>query len=1014
MNPHFYPFLLRSGMGAAPPPPPPPPPDVGLGWTQLLGTTILAVAPPNGYGGPADYYGNPVQFHDLMSAPAGLMAWSSGCMDTLRNRMIVLGGGHQDYPGNELYSVSLNTLTTTRLNNPTIPTNHLSPFGLGTLSDGKPNNRHTFGGICYIEHADRLFMYGGVPTDAGGGFLNDTWTCNLANLVWTNMNPAGVLPLTGFSITHGGNCAYDPNTGLVFMHDSKYLTSYNYDTNTWVRYAASALDLDTDHHNAVIDPVRRRFLVFFSNSYKWIDINPATSTYTWTGYVTPSGGGPDGYPLGRGSALGLSYDPPTDRIIAWDGGDAWSLDVDAEAYTQLLFTGDDTAPASQTVDGTFGRFAYSPTSGCHLLVNHATQNAFTLKITGHTLSVLTLTSPTTATLPFTVGLGFKKGDVANSPKLNISEYQAVVKASWNDGSVKHAIVSGQVALTADTPFSINVVGSGAAPSGTDLTAASIAAAAPTASVQCGSIGTVSLSSLLATPVRTWVSGPEMVECHYRSAVGSDATLAVEFHVRLFKGGRKWIRAVVENGYLDVTTVDKTYVPTVIIGGVTVYNNSGSSLLHCAHTRWTAEGWIGGNPGVFAAHDIDYLNETKLVPNYWKRSPSTFSSLYTAYTPMGNGNHTAAMHAPGFQAALGLLPQWDALYATSASKTAFDSMLANSSFFNSYPICWKDSATGEPMKPSTYPTYVIDGGTDSLTTTAGLEWEINHAPSAGYLAYLCTGDYWHYQTLLLQASLIYMVLPSSRGSGLSKYLSAQTRGFAWNVRTFSQLAAIAPDDDVADDYRAVLSYNVVNYNALAAAQSGSGIGYLSGYENGTNVYGTGLTAPWMHHWFMQVLGMASDIEPLDNMTDLNGMRDWMYRGVVGILGPSSAFCFNYASQYNLKIDDVSGDFNPANWYQTWATVFTESVAAGVFTNFGCSNTLLGNSGGDPTNAPEGYWGNLLPAIAYAVDHAATGAAASWARLIGATNWSAIENGVGFETGLNFNNLPNFGIVPRGFA
>src|SRR2546423_1249196 len=85
--------------------------------------------------------------------------------------------------------------------------------------------------------------------------------------------------------------------------------------------------------------------------------------------------------------------------------------------------------------------------------------------------------------------------------------------------------------------------------------------------QLGSSGTVTLSSLLATPFRTWISGPEMVEAHYRSAVGSDPTLVVWFHVRLYKGGQIWIRTAVENGYVNVATTDKVYVPNVTVNGV---------------------------------------------------------------------------------------------------------------------------------------------------------------------------------------------------------------------------------------------------------------------------------------------------------------------------------------------------------------------------------------------------------------------------------------------------------------
>jgi hypothetical protein len=214
-----------------------------------------------------------------------------------------------------------------------------------------------------------------------------------------------------------------------------------------------------------------------------------------------------------------------------------------------------------------------------------------------------------------LGHGFRKGDVPIGTELRLSETRGrvVVKRRWNDGSVKHAVIVGRTDLTANTPKTISIV-VGAPTPGTDLTAASIQSAAPSASVQCGSIGTVNLSSLLGSPFRTWISTPEMVECHYRAPVGSDPNLVVWFHVRLWAGGRLWVRAIVENGYLDNTAgtalnanSDKSYVPTVTVGGSTVYNNGGSSLAHYANTRWMAEGWIGGDPGITPTHDISYLN-----------------------------------------------------------------------------------------------------------------------------------------------------------------------------------------------------------------------------------------------------------------------------------------------------------------------------------------------------------------------------------------------------------------------
>src|SRR5262249_37212259 len=118
-----------------------------------------------------------------------------------------------------------------------------------------------------------------------------------------------------------------------------------------------------------------------------------------------------------------------------------------------------------------------------------------------------LTSAASGTLPFTVGLGFRKGDIRAVPVLDIPASQVIVKNRWSDNSVKHAIASGETAMTAGVPVVIHVSAAASAPSG-GLTAADIQAANPSASVQLGSVGTVNLSSLLGSPFRTWISGPQ--------------------------------------------------------------------------------------------------------------------------------------------------------------------------------------------------------------------------------------------------------------------------------------------------------------------------------------------------------------------------------------------------------------------------------------------------------------------------------------------------------------------------
>jgi hypothetical protein len=66
------------------------------------------------------------------------------------------------------------------------------------------------------------------------------------------------------------------------------------------------------------------------------------------------------------------------------------------------------------------------------------------------------------------------------------------------------------------------------------------------------------------------------------------------------------------------------------------------------------------------------------------------------------------------------------------------------------------------------------------------------------------------------------------------------------------------------------------------------------------------------------------------------------------------------------------------------------------------SLQGQSGSDPAGMATGYWGNLHPALAYAVDHSAAGASAAYQRLTAASNYTPAQ----------FNDQPVWGIVPRG--
>src|ERR1041385_5659684 len=99
-----------------------------VGWHSLAETNIARLCPPTV---PHDY-----AFADVCAqigyTVGGIAAYSGSIADTDQDRLVIWGGGHQDYGGNEVYALNLdaNPPRMDRLNNPTLPTNCHSDSGL--------------------------------------------------------------------------------------------------------------------------------------------------------------------------------------------------------------------------------------------------------------------------------------------------------------------------------------------------------------------------------------------------------------------------------------------------------------------------------------------------------------------------------------------------------------------------------------------------------------------------------------------------------------------------------------------------------------------------------------------------------------------------------------------------------------------------------------------------------------------------------------------------------------------
>jgi hypothetical protein len=237
------------------------------------------------------------------------------------------------------------------------------------LADGNPNSRHTYNGLAEVAHRGQMWAFGGSLACGLGNFGDDTWVLDLTALTWTRRDPESGPNL---GARPGVAADYDPDTQLVYMHDTAAFYSWDPETHLYEQLSENGIDY---HLTGVIDPERHMFILFGGDQVRAFDIGDGSdfAMQVWDDQVTGCEALRDTvYP-------GLAYDPVQDRIVGWSGGDsAYVFDVDAMTCTAVTYAG---GPGPQTEQGTHGRFRYFPEHGVFAVVNDWQQNAYTLRLT---------------------------------------------------------------------------------------------------------------------------------------------------------------------------------------------------------------------------------------------------------------------------------------------------------------------------------------------------------------------------------------------------------------------------------------------------------------------------------------------------------------------------------------------------------------------------------------------------------------------------------------------------------
>ncbi len=329
-------------------------------WIEVPNSALMRVAPKHD------------QFRETWAVcgPASVvMAWCGAALDTKRDWLVIWGGGHADYHGNELYAFDVQKLAWQRLTDPfPNPVNDRE-----VNADGTPNSRHTYGGLAYLAHADRFFGLGGSLAGVGFAKCDRTWTYDFDARKWEDRQPGGKLPGGGFCL----GCAYDPvSKKLFFGSEHNGLFTYDYDRNTWVQLDKEPVDglgLTVDTKRKLLVGAGRGRLVLYDiggNNFKQQNLKIP--------------GGED--VVRAGNAAGLDYDPVSDRIAgwaAWAPEKVYALDLDAKRWEVRQAKGGPKI-ASFARNGVFGRWRYVPSVNAFIAVSDANANVFFYKFTAGT------------------------------------------------------------------------------------------------------------------------------------------------------------------------------------------------------------------------------------------------------------------------------------------------------------------------------------------------------------------------------------------------------------------------------------------------------------------------------------------------------------------------------------------------------------------------------------------------------------------------------------------------------
>jgi hypothetical protein len=665
--------------------------------------------------------------------------------------------------------------------------------------------------------------------------------------------------------------------------------------------------------------------------------------------------------------------------------------------------------------------------------------------------------------PVTFGQVFVDGDVPKGDTLVATAGGAPVpaqidpKAYYPDGSLRHAVITlrpGSIAAGSSQAITLSAAapgGAGAAIQLDDLlgsafdASVSVQIGGATYSADARDLLAAAKSAQSCAPwgkdCKEWLAGPEVsswvVSAPLRDSNGvAHPFLSAVFEIRAYGPNpvtRVRADVAIESSWTYVPGPQNlTYDASIAIAGQSAFTTTG--LTHYTHARWHEVFWWGGDPGLYAKLDSAYLQKTPAVPRYQADihpSEKLLNDARQTIEPMQNGDNTKSMGNTGAQPTIGPLPRWTSAYVVSTDPRAYHWMLANDAALASYGVHYRDESTGAPVSLVDHPCAtlipaanykkcpVAPFADDRLPTCGGtcsspLVAEEAHHPSAAYVSYLVTGDFYYLEEMEFWSNwIILWENPGYRNftDGLIK--SYQVRGQAWALRSLGYTAFILPDDAPMKGYFTnVVQKNIDWYlehyvtnpdaNELGAIMNGYALAYPS--HDGKTQY-VGL-APWQQDFFTWSIANLADL----GFQGAPDLLKYFAKFQIGLLA-DPGYCWVLGAAYELQVEDTSaGEGTPSDTvYSSWAKVYEVNFPG--LQGITCASQEMATQLSDANYtykpaemtgypySPTGFPANLQIGVAGAAQSGLPAALDAWNTFAGRT------------TKPDYSDYPNFGVVPR---